>query len=286
MRNQLHSERKFDARLSGQFRYCLMEDAPDPDPRMGEAALAMAANSAEQLAFNKQIYEEGKPRQAEMDQLTRRLTEQQMDLSQRNEGRATQAWERYNTTFAPIEDQLAAEAATAGGEADQGVAAGRAAADVTASNALAADARTRNLTSMGINPNSGRFAATMRAGDTLDTATVAGAKTNARLGARAQGLTLRQNTANLGRGLPTMTAAADGLSLNAGNSAGANAQGGNNLYLQRGNQMNGGYSAAQNGLSDVYDAYNSQYQTQVGATNARNQATGTVVGMGLTAVAM
>jgi hypothetical protein len=281
MRTRLHSERKFDARLSGSYRHCFMDSAPPPDPRMGQAAESMAANSAEQLAFAKQVYEEGKPRQAEMDRLSKAVTEQQIRIGDANEGRASQAWDRYNKTFVPIEDQFAAEAATAGGEADQELAAGRAAADVVSAKAANDEALTRDLTSMGVNPNAGKFVAIKRAGDVMDTASVAGAKTNARVGAKTQGIMLRQNTANLGRGLPAISAAQDGLSLGAGGAAGQSAGMGNNLFLQRGAQMQGGYSAAQQGLSDVYDAYNSQYQTQVGAVNAKNQAKGQIVGAGV-----
>lgn len=106
---------------------------------------------------------------------------------------------RYNGTFAPVEDKVASDAMNWDSPARQEQMAAEAKADATAAGQQANEAATRQMTSMGVNPNSGKFAATQRANDTAIALAGAGAQNAARDNVRTQALQLRQGAAQLGQ---------------------------------------------------------------------------------------
>lgn len=106
---------------------------------------------------------------------------------------------RYGSTFAPIEDRFAKDAMEWDSDARLATEAGKARADVLAEAQLQNEARTRSMSAMGVNPNSGRFAGISRAGDINTALGAAGAANMARDNVRAQGVQLRGQAAQLGQ---------------------------------------------------------------------------------------
>lgn len=108
---------------------------------------------------------------------------------------------RYGQNFAPVEDQVASDAMNWDSADRQAQMAGEAKADALTAGQQAQDANARAMTSMGVNPNSGRFAATNNANSTAVALAAAGAQNAARNNVRMQGVQLRQQAANTGQQL-------------------------------------------------------------------------------------
>ena len=202
----------------------------------------------------------------------------------------------YNTrTFRPIEQELADEARSGLSRYDTnpGVRAAieqeatRAAADTASAATNTRAQNERAMASMGVNPNSGRFAA-MKVGEGLGLAAArAGAKTQARQRGIALDYAKRLDVTGMGRGLPGASQGAYGIALNAGNSAVAN-QNASSAQLMNGmNAGNGlimqGQGMRMNGLNAVMSGRTSMANAaQSTAAAARGQAyenAGTFIGM-------
>ena len=132
-------------------------DPPAPDPNVGLAAQQNAEVAREVLAFNKQVYEEGKPRQAEYAKLVDEIVNQQMELGAKSAELSQDYTDYMKGTFRPIEQALADEAATAGDAADQEKLAGEAGVDVATSFEAGRGAQLRDMGRVGTNPNSGKL---------------------------------------------------------------------------------------------------------------------------------
>lgn len=105
---------------------------------------------------------------------------------------------RYLRTYAPIEDRLAKEAATYDSAGRQASAAREAVATVRDEAAAAAAQERREMASLGVNPASGRFAATRRASQLRTGLAAVGASNTARQDVRDRGIALRQQAAGIG----------------------------------------------------------------------------------------
>lgn len=126
----------------------------------------------------------------------------------RNRDRAQSFYSDYDTTFKPLLKQFAGQAAEAGSDAALEDAARTAVGTVAGQQDVQRDATSRRLTSMGVNPNSGRFAAMESSLGLADAGARATAANTARRAKKAEGLGLLSSAAGLGMGL-----------VNAGNSA-------------------------------------------------------------------
>lgn len=273
---QLKSSRKFDAALENPF-ICYLDlfsspSAPAPDPNIGVAAQQNAEVAKDALAFNKQVYEENKPRQAESDLIAKKVVGQQLESGAQNLAQAQDQWARFKTLFAPVEEQMVKDATTIDTPTEQERAAGEAGAQVEKSYQNVEGQQARNLASMGINPNSGRALAVRNSTGLTKAADTANAMTNARQIVKDKGITLRAGVANFGRNMPNTAAGAYGLTLNAGNSAVGN----QNSTMANANanaaQMNQGFGTAIQGNTAAGQILNSQYGNQINAWNAQQQA--------------
>lgn len=173
-------------------------------------------------------------------------------------------------TFRPIEQDLADEAATGRSRYDTNVdvranverEASRAVADTQSALAGSQAQNARAMASMGVNPNSGRFAA-MKVGEGLQAAAMrAGAATNARDKAVNLDYAKRMDVTGLGRGLPGASQGAYSMALNSGNSAVGN-------QLQTGSKMLGGMQA---GNSTIMQGQGMKLQGLGQATSLQAQA--------------
>lgn len=173
---------------------------------------------------------------------------------------ANQDRERYQNVYQPLEDQLAADAASFSTPERQQMEAQRDMASVTTQFDGAREAAQRELEGFGIDPSSTRYAALDIGTRQAEAAAKAGAGNNAVARIDAQGRAMRSEAINVGRGYPGQAAQAAAAAAGAGQGAvgtnlgttasGASTMGtgtqwnaaGNGALGQAGNLMNMGYN--------------------------------------------
>ncbi len=246
-------------------------NAPSPDPKIGEAALLQAKTGEEWLKFAGDAFKVSTERQAELDALTKQVTDMQLGImgDQAEWSRADR--QRYEREFKPLEDEFLAEARDYASPEKQAEAAAEAKADVQTASAGARQQSQREAASLGVDPNSGRFAAIDRAGEMGTALASAGAQNTARQQVRDKGLALKADAVNLGRGLPAQSAQAAGLSLGAGSGAVGLNQGNQQIYNSSTGIMGQGYGGAMQGHAGMASTLNQQYSTQVSAWDAQQR---------------
>lgn len=180
------------------------EKAPGPDPRIGDAALRTAELGDRYLTF----------------------MQEQAGITN---NWAAEDRARYRGTFMPLEDRYISEAANYNSPERRAAAVTEAVGDVRQESAIARGTRERSLTAMGVNPNSGRFAAEERRGGVSEALASAGAGNMARRQVEAMAEAKTANAINLGKGLSVNPATSMGLSMNA---TGAGFQGAMNGQTQ------------------------------------------------------
>lgn len=151
-------------------------------------------------------------------------------------------------------------------------AAAEAKADVSSSATQQRQATQRNMASMGLNPTSGRYQGVDRAMETATGLASAGAQTNARRGVTADNRASRANAINIGAGLPAAASSSFGLGLNAGNSATGNAMQGEGNWRSNIGIMGQGFGGAMQGYGNQANILQNQYQSQLSAWNAQQNA--------------
>jgi hypothetical protein len=253
--------------------------APDFTPladAMKEVGQMSFQLGKENLAFGRQRYQETMP----LYQQLVASNVQGQELANQMAREAVKERLRYRA----LEDSIMSEVDRYSEDQAADRFAGQAGADVQQQLAVQRGVANRNLTRMGINPNSGRFAALNNQYALGGAAATAGAKTNARMNARNTGIGLKMNAANMGRNLPGTALSAIGTASNVGSAAG-------NLVQQQNAPMYQGYQGAMSGLQGQMSAINStanmmntQYQNQLAASQADNGmwgALGQIGGMAL-----
>ena len=285
--------------------------APTPDPAIGQAAMKNAEVGEQWLGFAREQFTEGNARLEVMDNLTQQVIQQQINTQDRaNEWaqedrdrykkvfqplqdeyveQAREDRQRYKTVFQPLEDDFVNTAKNYDSAENQDRAAAEAAADVQKATDAQRDISSRSMASMGINPNSGRFAGVSRADSTNAALATAGASNTARRQVRDQALNLKSSAINLGSGLkntmasainvgaglPASTIASSGLGLNAGNSAINNNATANNDFYKNTGVMGQGFGGAMQGYNNQGSILNNLYGSQVNAWAAQQQANAT-----------
>lgn len=266
--------------------------APAPDPAVGEAAKMQAQISADWLDFSKEAYAAANERQVGIDALTKQVTDQQLATQDRANQWAQEDRDRYKSVFQPMEDQYIQDTNSWDSAERQQQMAAEARSDVLTNAAQQRTSTNRSLAAMGVNPNSGRFAGVNRSADMQTGLAAAGAQNTARNQVRSQGMAMRADAVNMGRGLPSQAASSAGLGLSAGNSA----LGGNissaNLANSSTGIMNSGFSGASSGYASQANILNQQYGNQLNAWATQQQANsastsatmggiGSIAGMGM-----
>lgn len=179
----------------------------------GNEGAEKAAEVAEQtLAWQKQMAAEDQARrdaivkglQPNLDysaETDKGIIESSLQDAATARGRSQTLWDEYMSSVMPMQQKFYREAFEYGGLADQERAAGTAISDVRQQYGIQQGINQRNLASMGINPNSGRFAATNRATELAAMAAAAGGATKARNTARDTGIQLRKDATTIGQSL-------------------------------------------------------------------------------------
>lgn len=246
-------------------------DAPDYGPMAAaskEAAEIGAALGQKQLDENRRQYEDSMAVAKPVIEAQKGIMDQTMQQGQ-------DYYDYSKNTFRPIEQSLADEAMSgtsryntnAGVRASAEEEATRAAADTARASANAEQQNNRAAISMGVNPNSGRFAA-LNVGNSLAKAGMnASAMTNARNKAVQLDYAKRLDVTGLGRGLPGASQGAYQVATGAGSNAVGNQNATASQYI---NGMAGGTGTIMqgqgmniSGLGNVLNSQTSVYNAQM-----------------------
>lgn len=249
--------------------------APAPDPAIGQAALQNVALGRQWLDFAGEQFAVGNERQEATDALNTRVIEQQLATQAQTNAWAQEDRARYKEVFQPLENDFIKTANEYASPEKQEEAAAEARSAVMQSMEMQRQSNERQMASMGVRPDSGRFAGITRAQDMNTALAAAGAQNGARQMIRDKGIALRGDAINLGRGLPSSAATAYGIGINAGNSAVANNASGNaNFYANQG-IMTSGFQGAIGANSSAGSMLNNLYGNQISAWQAQQQANAT-----------
>jgi hypothetical protein len=239
-----------------------------------ESARVMGQLGNRQLAFAQQQYQELSP-------ILRGIATTQQQAQQEQMRQARDYYDYMQSTYRPVERQLAAEAQRFNEAGYREQLASQAAADAGRAFSQVQAAQQRGLASMGINPASGRFASMQNQANLGLAAQRAAAMTGTRQQAQQLGYARRLDVAGLGRGLPGASTAAYGGATSAGTAAG-------NMYMAPGNQYMGGMAqGAQtigtglgqqvSGMSSLIGAQQSGFNAGL---NAQGEMYGSILGAG------
>ncbi len=224
-----------------------------------------------QLAFAKQQYADYKP---VLDQ----IAQSQLGLMNEQMRQGQDYYDYMKQEFRPLEQQMVQRVRDYNTDAYRERLAQQAAADAGLAFKTTQAANARAMASMGVNPNSGRFAGLQRASELGLAAQRADAMTDTRFKAEALGDAMRANAIGVGRGLVGAGQGSYTMALNAGNSAGGNSMAaGNNLY----GQMNQAYGLAQNGQGMQMQGLGNILNAQTSIYNSNQQMLGNIIGGGL-----
>ena len=238
------------------------KSAPAPD------YTPMAAVSKEQLDFAKQQY-------AEMRPLAQKIADQQMAAQQQQMNQAQDYYNYQQQTFRPVEQGLVRDAQRFNTADYRNQMASQAAAASAQAFGNVQASNQRAMASMGVNPNSGRFAGINSQANLGLAAQRAGAMTGARQGAEQMGWARRMDVTGLGRGLAGASTAAYQGAAGAGTS-------GMNTSMAPGNQYQQGLAGAANTMGNMNQGMASSYNA---AMNAEGQMYGAILGAGATVAA-
>lgn len=275
---------------------------PKPDPQIGRAAMENAATAREMLsigrdslAFSERQYDESMAELERLRPTLDALSSGQIKATTLANDITEQSWNDYNTTYRPIEQRVAADAAAAGSEGEQEKEAGKAGIDVQRQLDTQRGAMDRSLTSMGVNPNSGKFVSSGRTASILGAAARAGAETGARASEKMRGDVMRSAAVATGKGMTGTALTGVQVGGNAaGSAAGLASQGGSmrNALGQQflGNQAGAsgmmGNAASTNAssasiLNDLYANRLNGFRTQSESAGAMGAGLGQMAGMGM-----
>ncbi len=280
-------ERRIEARVRRGICYMDSPSPPPPDPAIGQAAQGNVELGREALAFQKQQYEEGRPRQAELDKLVNQVVSNMVETQTKSNLASDDYISYMKTTFRPVEQGLVAEAQAYDTPARREEAAGEAAGDVRTQFGLQREMAARDLARSGVDPSSGRYADLQRSVGNAEAATTAAAANQARRGVETTGRALKFDVAGLGRNLPGAGATAAQVGLQAGSNAvnaatvpGSNARADASL-------VNAGFGSATAGQQAAGNLYLGQYNAGLNAWGAGQQSgssgmagIGSLVGLG------
>lgn len=267
---------------AGPVAECKKDTAAPDYSQVAVANEKQAQVAADQLAWYKEVYAENKDM---MDASTQQAMDYQKSMTDALNYSLENAKldrDRYNKNFAPLEDALAKETIDAGGAADQEAGALRAKGDLAAGLANQKAASQRALMSMGINPNSAKFATSTNA-DTIAAAAQEGsAMTRAREAAKQLGWAKRMDAISVGKGLPSQQTAAmstaSAMGVNGTNAAATALNSQNSMASMVGQGYNGQLSAWNNiaGSNEKMATNTASMMNQANA--AESQGTGQMIG--------
>lgn len=258
-------------------------DIPDTSAAQMEAIESQERLANRQFDLQQEAMDYFRQRTDRDDEITQDVVRRQMEIADETAAQGRDIFEYQRDVFRPVEQSLVDQAMRESTPEFYEKYAQEAVTRQAAAQANAQGQMERNMASMGINPNSGAFAAQQR-GLTLGNAAMLGAASNEAYDrAEALGWARRADVAGLGKGLVGAGNASYGLATGANDSAGNTTNQGTNTA---GNVLGTGVQYGQlgtQGMGNVVNAYNDIYRTQVGASQGSGMdglwgAAGTALG--------
>ena len=257
---------------------------PPPDYEPMARASEEAARVSEQLG-NRQIdlaerqYEEMKP-------LAEKVANSQIEAQEQGMQQGQEYYDYLKNTYRPLERQIVSDAQEFNTDSYRDELARKAAADSALAFQQTQRANERNLNSMGVNPNSGRYAATQQAAATQNAAARAGLMSQTRQQARDTGYARQLDAAGLGRNLSGASQGAYSLANSSGssalNSAAMPGQGLQSGLAQGSGTIMQGQAQKMQGLGSIMNTqanvYNTGQEREAAAIAGIGQAAGMVGG--------
>lgn len=257
----------------------MCSDAPTPDPRMAEAALRNAQIAEDALNWYRGVYERDlKPAQDEQRAMQQGLIQDYLTDRRRQRDFADEQNRYYQQTFKPIEEQMARDAMQYDSEENIARRQGIAGAAVTQAFSNAQQQATRNASRMGINPNSGAFAALNARLTNAQALGVAGARTGAAFDTIDRGIALRTGAANFGRNMPNTAANYFSLANQTGGAANATGLSGMEMMRQNAGFVGQGFNQGMQGYTNAANIYNQDFQGRMAGYQSQQQALGSMLG--------
>ena len=255
--------------------------APDYAPLAAaskEAAQIMGQLGREQLGFARAQYQDLAP-------IIRGIADQQAQAQSEQMRQARDYYNYLEQTYRPLEMGLVREAQQFDTEAAREQMARQAAADAARAFGTTQAASERAAASMGVNPNSGRFAGMGIQTNLGLAANRAAAMTGARERAEQLGYARRLDAAGLGRNLPGLSTAAYGGATGAGSAAAVTYAAPGNQFMagmrQGAGTIGSGLQMQNQGLANILSTQGNVYGQQL---NAQGEVVGSIAGAGIAAM--
>jgi hypothetical protein len=253
------------------------DSAPPPDytplaNASAESAQVMKDLGQQQIDLAKQQYADNKP-------VLDKIAQQQIDIGNQNQEAGQLSLDLQKTKYIPLQKSIVDEVNNFDTDAYREGLASKAAADYGTATTNGQASLARQMASMGVNPNSGKFAAVSNQ-NALDTAAgKANAMTTSRQQAQATGMAQKMAAAGLGTGNSGAAQGAYSLALNAGNSAANNTQSAGNNLLQGvssgANTIGSGRQMLQSGLGGILNSQSNLYGQSM---NNQSEMMGSILG--------
>lgn len=245
----------------------MKNNSPAPDYAPLAAATKDATATMKELG-NRQL-DFAEKQYAELSPIMRGIADSQIAAQQEQLAQARDYYDYQKSTFRPVEQQIVADAQNFNTAAYRDQIASQAAADAALAFGKTQSASQRAMASMGVNPNSGRFAGLSAANNLGLAAQRSAAMTGSRTQAEQMGYARQLDAAGLGRNLPGLSLSAYGGASSAGSAAG---QG---LYAAGNNYMAGigaGAATVGSGHSMNIQGQSAILNTQAGVYNNSNDS--------------
>jgi hypothetical protein len=220
-----------------------------------DAAAQEIALSREALDWYKEIYNRESPQRERATETANQVASYQLQSMKDNDAISKDYWNYQKNTFRPLEQKMVEGAQSFDTPARREAEAARAIAGVESQVGNETAQMQRQMSRMGVNPNSGRFAAMSTQRSLGEAGMKAGAANTARNNVELQGYARMADAANLGRGLGANQATSAGVALNAGNNATNNAMVPVNMGQSAGNFVGNGFNTALQGFGSATNAF-------------------------------
>jgi len=246
--------------------------APQMDPRLAENAGRMSDIARDTYAWN---VDEAKRLQPEFQNLagqTRGITADAI-------GRSDRIADQYEGTFMPVNERIASDAMNWDSRTNMDAAAGRAVSGVSSAFGRARDQLRGNFARFGTNPSN--FASQNYTMAIRQAQAEADAANTARDNRQMQGVTLRQNAGNFGRGILQDATSQAGLGITGANATSGLMTGGMDAYNRGTGAALPWFTGANNAFQGIYSNQMQQYNTDMQRDAARWAGIGQLVGTGV-----
>lgn len=258
-------------------------DIPDTSAAQMAAIAAQTATSDKQLGLQADLIDYYKQRQTQTDAQAAQVADRQMQIAQTASDQGTDIFNYQKQVFRPVEESMVSQAMAESTPAYYEQFARDAIAKQATANANAQGQTERNLTSLGVNPNSGAFVSAQRGLQLANAAGLGQVANTARTQAEALSWAHKADVAGIGKGLVGAGNGSYGVATSADNAAtGARSAADSTAVNSLGNPVQYGQLGITAG-GNATQAYNDIYRTQVQAATTPQQSSGLAGALGAAA---